>query len=387
VWTTFSDDQIDLNAANLRCCWNCCALLFYVRQGADLIRLDAIAYLWKTIGTSCIHLEQTHLIVQLMRDVLDLAAPSVLLVTETNVPHDENISYFGDGSNEAQMVYQFSLPPLVLHTFLTGDASALSGWAATLRRISDRTTFFNFLASHDGIGVQPARGILSDDEIGALVALAEEHGGFVSYKSDSDGSRSAYELNITYFDAITHPAITAKDPATACQRFICSQAIMLAFMGVPGVYFHSLFGSRNFREGVQQTGRYRSINREKLDVDSLEAELASTDSIRSQVYTQYVRLLRIRTGEAVFHPLGGQTVLDLHPAVFSLERVSPDGAQRIIALHNVRGETVEVEIQGGAAREWRDLVSGQRYTASGVLRLGLTPYQVCWLKPVGTPLL
>jgi sucrose phosphorylase len=384
VWTTFSDDQVDLDAHNPEVLLELIrALLFYVRQGADLIRLDAIAFLWKIIGTNCIHLEQTHLIIQLMRDILDIVAPQVLLVTETNVPHEENISYFGDGTNEAQMVYQFALPPLVLHTFRTGDTRALSQWAAGLQRASDRTTFFNFLASHDGIGVQPARGLISEDDIQALVELAQAHGGYVSYKNNSDGSRSPYELNITYFDAITHPDVTAHNPGLACRRFLCAQAIMLAFVGVPGIYFHSLFGSQNHRAGVEATGRYRTINRQKLDADTLLADLKNPNSIRSMVYSQYARLLKIRADESAFHPLGYQTVLDVDGSVFGLERVSPNTEHRVVALHNVSEKAVEVSFPARTLEHWYDLLDGRRhYEASqATVRLTLAPYQVVWLSP------
>lgn len=374
VWTTFSADQIDVNAANpdllvelLR------ALLFYVRQGADIIRLDAIAYLWKTIGTSCIHLPETHLIVQIMRGVLDIAAPDVPLITETNVPHDENISYFGDGTNEAQLVYQFSLPPLLLHTFRTGNISALAAWASTIQRASDTTTFFNFCASHDGIGVTPARGLLPDADIDALLAMVEAHGGRVSYKDNGDGTRSPYEMNITYFDAITSPSETARDPRTAVRRFLCSQAIMLAMVGVPGVYFHSLFGSRNWEEGVALHGYNRAVNRQKFDADALLAELSQPDSVRPAVFEGYTRLLAARATEPAFHPFGAQRVLDFGAQIFGLERTSPDGVHRVVALHNVSGESVSVSLEG---RVYIDLLTRQEYGN----RVTVTPYSVMWLK-------
>jgi sucrose phosphorylase len=382
VWTTFSADQIDLNVANPDVLFELLrVLLFYVQQGAALIRLDAIGYLYKVIGTNCIHLPQTHLIVQLMRDVLDWAAPDVLLITETNVPHDENISYFGDGSNEAQMVYNFSLPPLLLHTLHTGDSGVLSRWAASIHRLGARTTFFNFTASHDGIGITPALGILSDAEIEALVQRTREHGGFVSYKNNSDGSRSPYELNTTYFDAITPPAISAAQPDVAVRRFMGSQAIMLAFVGVPGVYFHSLFAGRNDLKGVESSGRYRSINREKLPAAGLLKALAEPGSIPHMVFTAYQHLLAARTQEAAFHPLGEQTVLDLGPGVFALERRSPDGQEVVLALHNIRDENLDIQLSGIQNGGWRDLLSGQTYSSSGGrLRVELLPYQVAWLK-------
>jgi glucosylglycerate phosphorylase len=385
VWTTFSDDQIDLNAANPDVLLELIeALLFYVRQGAQLIRLDAIAFLWKRIGTTCIHLPETHLIIQLMRDVLDLAAPRTILITETNVPHAENISYFGDGTNEAQMVYQFPLPPLILHTLHTGSAKKLTRWAAGIQRVSHRTTFFNFTASHDGIGVRPATGILSDDEIKALVERTQVHGGHVSYKNNSDGSQSPYELNITYFDAITDPKITADNPDVAAARFMVSQAIMLAFLGVPGIYFHSLFGSRNDHEGVKVTGRYRTINREKLNADDLLAEVQDEDSLRNHVFSQYANLIRIRANEPAFHPLGHQKVLVLHPQIFALERISPDGTVRVLALHNVSGETVNLTLPVGDAAQWKDVISGATFTPAYAhqshLSLVMIPYRILWLR-------
>lgn len=383
VWTTFSADQIDVNIANPEVLLELIrTLLFYVQQGADLIRLDAIAFLWKKVGTDCIHLPETHLVIQLMRDVLDIAAPDVLLITETNVPHHENISYFGDGTNEAQMVYQFSLPPLLLHTFRASDVTRLAAWARTIERASDRTTFFNFCASHDGIGVTPARGLLSDDEIDALLRMVETHGGRISIKANSDGTHSPYEMNITYFDAITDPAVTLNDPDMAVSRFLCSQAIMLALVGVPGIYFHSLYGSRNWDEGVTTLGHHRAINREKFDVDALLGELDRPETICSNVYHGYKRLLDARISEPAFHPMGGQRVLDCGTGVFGVERTSPDGAHRVIALHNVTGETASVVLKrlvtGGESAAYHDLLSGESIRGTAEI----PPYHVLWLKAV-----
>lgn len=375
IWTTFSDDQIDLNAENPDVLIELIkTLLFYVEQGAQYIRLDAIAFLWKEVGTTSIHLPQTHTIIQLMRDVLDIVAPQVILITETNVPHLENISYFGDGQNEAQMVYQFTLPPMILHTMHTANAQPLTQWAQTIQRASDRTSFFNFTASHDGIGMRPLQGILSADQINALVQRTLSHGGFVSYKSNSDGSQSPYELNITYFDAITDPAVTESDPDTAVDRFMVSQAIMLSVVGVPGIYLHSLLGSRNDREGVNVTGRYRTINREKLDADLLLRQLNTPDTLRNKVFNRYRQLLEVRTAEPAFHPLGDQLVHDLHAQVFAVERVYQGAC--VIALHNISGDTVTLPALNH--RRGRDLFSGSEVDFStGVT---LRPYQILWAK-------
>ncbi|MEJ2751774.1 MAG: alpha-amylase family glycosyl hydrolase [Candidatus Promineifilaceae bacterium] len=378
VWTTFSADQIDLNFANPDVLLAVIdTLLFYVEKGADLIRLDAIAYIWKEMGSPCIHLPQTHRIIQLMRSVLDIAAPHVLLITETNVPHEDNVSYFGDGYNEAQMVYNFSLPPLTLHAFHKGNAETLSAWAKTLELPSQQTSFFNFLASHDGIGLTPARGLISDEEVREIAERVEALGGYVSYRSNPDGSQSPYELNISYIDALGDPDKEEPD-ATVARRFMAAQAIMLALRGVPGIYFHSLFGSRSWHEGVEQSGQKRRINRQKLSKGVLQAELANENSLRHLILPSYLRLLQARRSEPAFHPNGGQNIVDLDRAVFAIERVSPDGRSSILCLQNVSSEERQIRLPLGFATA-EDILSGQAMRSP---QLTLQPYQIFWLRQV-----
>lgn len=387
VWTTFSPDQIDLNFANPDLFLEILdVLLLYVEQGASLIRLDAIAFMWKEIGTSCLHLPQTHRLIQAMRAALDAVSPQVLLITETNVPHAENISYFGDGKNEAQLVYNFTLPPLTLHTFVTGNAVHLQKWAASLSTPSNQATYFNFMASHDGIGVRPVEGILDQNEVKALAERVEAHGGFVSYRNNPDGSQSPYELNITYYDALNNPEASEAQQVQV-NRFMTSQAILLGLAGMPGIYAHSLFGSRNWRDGVTQTGRNRTINRQKFDRATLEAELADPASVRSQVFKRYKRLLAARIKEAAFHPNGGQTILQNNPAIFSFVRTAPDGSSQVLCIHNIteKPQTFKAALSDlglGSGGRMLDLVSGAFHKADedGSLTFKMAGYCTIWLK-------
>jgi sucrose phosphorylase len=386
VWTTFSADQVDLNFSNPEILLEIITLLlFYVAHGAEFIRLDAIAYLWKELGTSCIHLPQTHSVIKLFRTVLDAVAPGTILITETNVPHRENISYFGDGSDEAQMVYNFTLPPLTLHTFHSGNTDLLTQWASTLTLPSKETTFFNFLASHDGIGVTPLRGWLNETELGNLLERVQALGGYVSYKNNPDGSQSPYEMNINYLDALDDPENPETDPTLIARRFLAAQAIMLSLRGVPGIYFHSIVGSRNWKEGAEKTGRFRTINREKLQFDKLEAEFANPRSLRSHIYVRFCKFLEARKSNAAFHPFGGQEVLSLHSAIFSLLRISPDGLEQVLCLHNISPESIETDLdlsllplpQQGLLL---DIISKNHFPIHAKkLHLRLGPYEVLWL--------
>jgi sucrose phosphorylase len=373
VWTTFSADQVDLDFRNPDVLLEIFdILLMYAERGAQFIRLDAIAYLWKELGTVCIHLPQTHAVIQLLHAVLDDIAPHVRLITETNVPHADNISYFGDGKNEAQLVYNFALPPLVLHTFRTGDASILSQWASDLELPSEQTTFFNFLASHDGVGLNPARGILSVADIDALVDQTLAHGGLISYKQNTDGTQSPYEMNINYFDALSNP-FGDESIETQVNRFMAAQAIMLSLTGLPGIYFHSLFGSRNWAEGVKITNHNRTINRQKLVRMQLEEQLTDQTSIRSQVFARFRNLLLARSSFAAFHPHGSQKVSDVGNNIFALSRISPDGTKNVLCLQNVtqQAQCIENLINKTA----RDLLTNRSQSSEIILQ----PYQTMWL--------
>ncbi len=384
LWTTFSADQVDLNYHNPRVLLRIIeAVLFYASQGAQFLRLDAIAYLWKEPGTTCISLPQTHWLVQLLRCVLDEVAPHVMLITETNVPNLENLSYFGNGSNEAQMVYNFPLPPLVLHAMQTGTASALTRWAAGLQLPSSKATFLNFLASHDGIGLNPIRGILPESEIQAMAHRIEAGGGFVSNKSNPDGTQSPYELNVNYFDALDATDFRV-DNSMQVQRFVTAHAILLAFQGVPAIYFHSLFGSRGWPEGVKQTQKYRSINREKLQRAQLEGALAQPDSLRAQIFGWLRHLLEVRGREPCFSPQAFQRVLTSPPGCFVLLREERSSRDSMLCVHNVTRshQRADLDVAGtalAAAPHVRDLITGRPSPGGAQITVELAPYESVWL--------
>ena len=372
LWTTFSADQIDFNFKSLDVLEKMIeVLLFYVQQGATILRLDAIAYLWKEIGTTCIHLNQTHDMVKLFRALLDLVAPDVIILTETNVPHEENISYFGDGCDEAQMVYNFTLPPLLFYSFLKEDTMVLSEWAKGLELESESNTFFNFTASHDGIGVRPLEGILPAEEIDSLIEVVKASGGQVSYKRNPDGSDSPYELNITYVDAIL-----AEAESTRAEKFLASQAIQYVLPGVPATYIHSLLGSRNWLEGVKQTGRARTINRAKLDVEALVSELNDPSSFRSKVFYPYIKLIKTRKGQEAFHPNAPFEILGVDPRLFAIKRSSQK--QTLYALTNVSSTEVPLSLSGhDVPEQMLDLITGEEVNTASFT---LEPYQYVWLS-------
>jgi len=379
VWTTFSKDQVDLNYANYEVLVKILdVLLFYVSKGAKLIRLDAIAFLWKEVGTPCVHLRQTHELVQLFREVIHKVAPEVVIITETNVPHSENISYFGNGDDEAQMVYNFTLPPLLAHGIITGSAKYLTPWAQTLSLPSDKVCFFNFTASHDGIGMRPLASHLPQEEIDFLIEKAQEHGALVSYRSDTNGEAKPYEINSNYMDLLTPPE---EADSVRIKRMILSQAVAMAMPGVPGIYFHSLVGSRNYHHGVEMTGINRSINRQKIFWHKLKESLDTQGSMESIIFHTIKKLLSIRIHESAFNPFGAFSFPALHEAVFAIIQTSTDETNRIVALHNLSGDEVRCRVpdftSGGLNLVTHEEVPEAEITLGG--------YEIAWIRFETTP--
>ena len=358
VWTTFSADQIDLNFANPEVLLEMIrVLIFYISRGVRFIRLDAIAYLWKRPATACLHLEETHEIVKLLREIVSFVRPGTVIITETNVPNKENWSYFGNG-DEANMVYQFSLPPLLLHALFSENTEFLTSWANQIPQTPNDQTFLNYTASHDGIGVRPLEGLVPEREISRLIDGMNAFGGLVSMKTNRNGTSSPYEINITYYDAMkgTHRGVDRLNES----RFICSQTIMMSLTGIPAFYIHSLLATHNDHKGVENTGRARSINRSVLDLKQLDTSL-SADTDRQRIYNELNRIISIRKQCTAFHPAGKQHIMLLGNTLFAFKRNNERTGETIYCISNVSGTPVQIPPVIDKTKKGQDLLSGEHF--------------------------
>jgi glucosylglycerate phosphorylase len=371
AWTTFSEDQVDLNFRHFPVLEETTDILLeYASKGGTSIRLDAIGFIWKESGTTSIHLSQAHEIIKLWREVMDFFKPNTQIITETNVPHQENISYFGDGTDEANMVYQFSLPPLVLFSLTTHNGEKLTEWAKTIDTVSDTATYFNFLASHDGIGMRPTEGILTNEEKQLLVDKVTVNGGRVSYKANSDGSQSVYELNINYSAALVNRGEDTTEELEV-KKMLAAHSILLSFVGVPAIYYHSLLGSHNDESGVEASGINRRINREKLELSSILEEL-ETNSRRKGIFEGLQEMISIRQKESAFSPYAGQEVLELGANLFGLKRFNQETGESTIFIVNLDAAPVDVTLPHPGF----DLQSGKEVSGE----VELNPYEFIWVK-------
>ncbi|WP_424932380.1 sugar phosphorylase [Amaricoccus macauensis] len=383
VWCTFSHDQVDLDFSNPEVLLEFLRVMrLHIDQGVRIIRLDAVAFIWKEIGSSCIHLPQTHAIVRLMRVLFDYAVEPMVLLTETNVPNAENLSYFGN-RNEAHAIYNFSLPPLILHALLSGTAKHLNEWQMGMPPAQLGCAYLNFSASHDGIGVRGAEGLLSDEELADVIGAVRSFGGLVSMRAMPDGGQKPYELNVTFFDAMKG-TLKGEDEYQIA-RFLSSQTIVMALEGIPAFYIHSLLATRNDLEGVERTGANRAINRHRWEYSALQAQLNDPGTVHAQVLAEMKRRLAIRCKQPAFHPNATQFTMHLGEQIFGFWRQSRERDQSIFALHNVTNETVEIPVVAInliSGEKWIDLLSGEAFhAANGVVTFA--PYQCRWISNRG----
>ncbi|MBD0267764.1 MAG: alpha-amylase [Cyanobacteria bacterium Co-bin8] len=380
VWTTFSEDQVDVNFENPDVLLEYIKIiLFYINAGARYIRLDAVGFLWKKLCTNCMHLPETHAVVRLLREMLQLIDPGIALITETNVPNRENLSYFGN-RNEAHMIYNFSLPPLLLNALLQGKADHLKTWMMSMPPAPIGCAYFNFTASHDGIGMRPAEGLLTDNEHQELLATMKRHGGQISMRRRPDGSESPYEINISLFDALK--GTVKGEDEWQIERFLCSQTVMMSLEGIPAFYIHSLLATPNYTEGVKETGHNRTINRYKWDYEDLQKKLNDPNTSQSIVLRELRRLIQIRRRQTAFHP--NATQYTLHPrntALFAFWRQSIARDQSIFSVHNLSNQVQDLrlsELNLVGTDDWYDLISGTHIEDITAI-YPLQPYQSVWI--------
>jgi sucrose phosphorylase len=379
VWCTFSHDQVDLNFKNPEVLKQFVSIIRqYLDNGIRIFRLDAVAFLWKEIGTNCLNLEQTHEVVRLLRSLIEQARPDAIIITETNIPNRENLAYFGN-ANEAHCIYNFSLPPLLVNTLVTGSCDHLKQWMMSMPPARNGTAYFNFIASHDGIGLRPAEGLLDEQEIDTLVSTMQQFGGLISWRNVANGKRKPYEINISLFDALQGTKDGADE--NGLQRFLCAHAIMLALEGIPGIYIHSLVGTRNDYQRAENSGHNRAINRHQWDYKALQSELNDESSTHHLVYNRLKSLFNIRCNQSAFHPNATQFTLHLGSQLFGFWRQSMDREQSIFCVSNISNQLQPLEMSDLNlidTEHWFDLISGETFDEKHHI-IELAPYQTVWI--------
>ena len=375
VWCTFSDDQVDLDFSNPDVFLEILKIVNRLLEaGVQWFRLDAVAFIWKISGSGCVHLPETHECVKILKALLHKRQPDAVLVTETNVPHKQNMSYFGEG-DEADAIYNFSLPPLILHTFIGQSVAALNAWTAKISYEAKSGVFLNFIASHDGIGLRPIEGLLSHHEVENLIDATIKAGGrYESYNTEN--GPKPYELNVSLYDLLTSEG---REYGKAC--YLAAHTLILVFAGVPLVYINSLMCLPNNHDGMEKRGFNRAINRRSLNRKELSSILDQQNADPTNLFEELKRRVKIRRAQRAFHPQAGQSLVNLGDEVFGLLRTSEDGFQKILCITNICSRLVKLNVEQipvSFRRTLTDLLTNVQIDLDNGLQLD--PYGTYWLS-------
>ena len=385
VWCTFSHDQVDFDFSNPDVLLEFTRIIrLYLDRGVRIFRLDAVAFTWKRSGTTCINLPEAHDLVRLLRSLIEWVQPDAIIITETNVPNIENLAYFGQ-RDEAHCIYNFALPPLLIHTLVEADSSRITRWLMSMPPAILGTTYFNFLASHDGIGLRPVEGLLSEGELDSMIDRLQENGALLSWREHADGTRTVYEVNVSLFDAFKH---IGEAVDRTLDRMILAHAILLGLEGVPAIYLHSFLATNNDLSRVENTGHNRAINRHQWVLGELTGLLNDAKSQHARCLQAIKQLIDMRQGQPAFHPNATQFTLNCGRSIFGFWRQSPDRAQSIFCLYNVTPTSTTIaaaSLNLVGSDSWRDLISGETVDLfSENPTIELAPYQAVWLTNMMT---
>ena len=379
VWCTFGHDQVDFDFRNPNVLLYFFEIIkFYLDQDIKALRLDAVAFLWKELGTRCINLPQTHNIIRLIRLIIDRFYNKTLVITETNIPSHENLTYFGN-NNEAHCIYNFSLAPLLIHAVVSGNSFYLKKWSRGMPPAQENNSYLNFLSTHDGIGMRPVEGILPENEIQKYFNFFKKQGGLFSYRTNA-GKKSVYEVNITLLEAFKE-CYNGKDKFVL-ERFILAHTILFSMEGIPAIYIQNYLGSKNDNAKVKKTNSFRSINRRNWNFDSLVKIFKNKSNINSKILHSLNRLMVLRKKQIAFHPNATQFTLQLGDIFFGIWRQSIDRSQSIFCisnLTNVKQKISLLDINLISTNNWFDILSNKKIKNIGD-ELLFKPYQTFWIS-------
>ena len=379
LWRTFSPDQIDLNFKNPSVLIQFIKIMIHlINNGVTIFRLDAIAYLWKENGTQCVNLQQTHEIIKLFRDIINLLNVQTTIVTETNLPEKENLSYFGN-NDEANWIYNFSLPPLLIHAFLFENSSFLNKWSKNLPNSKNNNCYLNFIASHDGIGIRPTEGLLNEKTLNSFLKRLKKNGSKFSYRKVQNKNKKIYEANITIFDALKKSDFDQKGEFYL-ERYISAHAIMIAFEGIPAMYFNSMFGTSNDEAKFVITGNNRDVNRYRWNLKNISNKLKINNTKQSIFYNKLCNLLNIRRKQKAFHPNAQRINLNFGSKIYGFKRISKDKKQTIICITNLSSKSQKTRINK-KSEKIKNLLNS-KIKLENKKFLVLKPFETVWLSNI-----
>ena len=400
VWTTFNEHQWDLNWANPQVFLEITRIMLHLaNKGVDVLRLDAVAFMWKRMGTRCQSEPEVHMLLQALRACCRIAAPAIIHLEEAIVGPAEMLPYLGRGKHdgrEGNLAYHNSLMVQFWGALATRDTGLMTHVLAS--HFPDRLTnasYATYLRCHDDIGWA-----VTDEDAGARGINGAAHRGYLSdfYQGDFPGSFAKgllFQENPATGDrrisgslaslAGLERALLAGDSgaaALAVQRILMGHALIAGFGGIPLIYMGDELASLNDYDFLAQPDHAhdsRWVHRPRMDWD-LAATRHSSDAPPGQVFRGLRHILARRRATPALHAATPTRVLDTgNPGLFAVARAAPTGT--VLCLYNFTVNWVHLpeawaRVQG--VSQMHDALSDAPVGAPGGL-LALPPYARVWL--------
>ncbi|NNJ93207.1 MAG: alpha-amylase [Halobacteria archaeon] len=405
VMTVFHDYQWDLNYTNPGVFIEMVdVILFWANQGADIVRLDAVAYLWKKIGTVCQNEREAHLILQLMKDCCQVTAPGVLFIAEAIVAPLEITRYFGEDAiiaKECEIAYNATFMALLWDSVATRNAKLLNQGITSLPTKLDRATWLNYIRCHDDIGLgfdnadivragyEPLahRRFLVDYFTGVFEESESRGLPFARNDKTGDARISGSLASLAGLEA----GIEANDDEaidSAIRRILMLHGMILSFGGIPLLYYGDEIGTLNdcsFLEDEEKADDNRWMHRPRIDWEKAERR-HQHGSVEQRIFDGIKKLIAVRKSVEPFADFNNRELLSVeneHLFVFlRTHPARPSETVLVVANFDSRSQHLDLDNLGnrGGFRFGapQDLASGES-PALFKNQLVVPPYRFYWL--------
>jgi len=401
VWSSFYDFQWDLNYSNPDVFVQMFREMAHLANvGTDVLRLDAVPFLWKELGTDCRNLDEAHWILRAYRALMRIAAPGVLFKAEAIVSPEETIKYLGTGDHEGkecEIAYNAPLMCHLWHALASENTRLLERAVENLPETPEKGSWLNYVRCHDDIGWG-----LGDEDVRAVDQDPVSTRKFCSdfYVGDhpdsyAEGYRFQEEPTGVARTSGTAAALTGlqqarvegdpEDVEAAIERYLTIHASAFAMGGMPLLYSGDEVGQSNdysFLTDPIKSQDNRWVHRPEMDWDAVDRR-QDEESVEQRVFEGIKRLTNARKDRTALHHRADERVIDVdNDHVFVVERVHE--GERLLAVSNVSGSGQAIDISvlpdawhGGRFHD----VLADEYVCFPDGRLLLEPYGHLWIEP------
>jgi len=385
VWTTFHSYQWDLNYANPNVfIAMACEMLFIANQGAEILRMDAVAFLWKKLGTTCENLPEVHTLIQAFNTIAKIAAPSLLFKSEAIVHPDDVIKYISD--DECQLSYNPLQMALLWSTLASREVNLLNQALAHRNTINDDCSWVNYVRSHDDIGWT-----FSDEDAAQFYINGFMHRTFLNnfYLGRFPGSFAhgvAFQENFKNGDCRicgTTASLVGlgNNEPYAIERILILYSIVMSTGGIPLIYLGDEVGILNdmrYLDDEHKSADSRWVHRVVKDESLYEVAFRNGSSSTAKLYKGLKSLISLRKKSKA---LGGgklNTFSINNPSVLAYQRENDGETLFILANFSERTQEFEITDTPLLNKVWTDSITNNELNIQR--NVILAPYQFMWLE-------